>query len=95
MTTAPPRAPNTTSSPSSLLEHDIRLAREAAEGCSRVVASVECERAGCCVRVETCARCPRFARIEPHEAGYILLCRARDEAVAEGTTGEPVESERS
>lgn len=78
--TEAPRPPQGKRVPSSsLVQHDIHLARDAATP-SKVVASVMCERRGCEMRVEVCARCPRFARIETHEAGYVLLCRAHEDA---------------
>lgn len=77
MTTAP-QPPPAKGPASSLVQHDIHLARDPSRG-SSVVASVECERFGCKVLVEACARCTRFARIETHEAGYVLLCRPREE----------------
>lgn len=64
---------------SRLVPHDIRIARVTSEdGASEVAATIECERRACTLRVETCARCERFARIEPHEAGYVMLCRSTD-----------------
>jgi hypothetical protein len=60
----------------SLVAHDIRLERRTdADGEERVVASIECERRGT-LCVTECRACPRFARIEVHEAGYLMLCRA-------------------
>ena len=62
-----------------LVAHDIRLRAELrADGSKVVEALVECERRGCEVSASVCARCPRFARIEPHEAGYVLLCHSED-----------------
>jgi hypothetical protein len=78
MTIAPPPPPPKKLSHSQLVQHDIQLARDPAQP-SKVVASVTCERLGCDVLVEACARCPRFARIETHEAGYVLLCRAHED----------------
>lgn len=58
-----------------LVAHDIRVERRVAdEGKERVVATVECERRGT-LCVDECRACPRFARIEVHEAGYLMLCR--------------------
>lgn len=62
-----------------LVQQDILLSREARDGTTRVVARVECARRDCVVEVEYCARCPHFARIETHEAGYLMLCRAADQ----------------
>jgi hypothetical protein len=62
-----------------LVEHDIRLTTELSEdGTRRVLALVQCERTGCEMSAATCAGCPRFVRIEAHEAGYTLLCHAYD-----------------
>jgi hypothetical protein len=67
-----------------LVQQDIRIEREAPDDdpASRVVASVHCVHKNCRVEVEDCAGCAHFARIEPHEAGYVLLCCAQDEAQA-------------
>lgn len=61
-----------------LVAHDIRLQR-APDGAGRreVEATVECELESCTKTVEQCAACLRFARVEVHEAGYVLLCRSR------------------
>jgi len=64
---------------SRLVPHEIRLARaEGGNGKPEVVATIECERKACVMRVEACVHCERFARIEPHEAGYVMLCRSTD-----------------
>jgi hypothetical protein len=64
---------------STLVEHDIRLTAESLEdGTRRVTALVLCEQAGGEVSAAGCMRCPRFVRIEVHEAGYTLLCRSLD-----------------
>lgn len=82
MTTAPPRPPSNKCHSSRLVQHDVRLTRQPSQGeRAKVVASVHCERRDCETLVEACARCARFARIEPHEAGYVLLCRAEDETI--------------
>jgi hypothetical protein len=47
----------------------------------------------CDLLVEQCGRCRRFARIETHEAGYVLLCRDHDETVASEDAECPVESD--
>jgi hypothetical protein len=95
MTTTPPRPPRKTWPSSHLVEHDIRLTREQSSDREppKVVARVRCERMDCDVLVEQCARCPRFARIETHEAGYILLCRDHDETPASEDAECPVGSE--
>jgi hypothetical protein len=78
MTTPP--APRRTWPPHPrLVVHDIKLERQSPpDGQSRVRATVDCERNQCTLDVEVCALCPRFARIEVHEAGYVLLCRSLD-----------------
>jgi hypothetical protein len=59
-----------------LVEQDIELAEvESEQGGRCVTASVTCARRGSVMNVEDCAQCPYFARIETHEAGYVLLCR--------------------
>lgn len=76
-----------------LVPHDIQLTRAPSEDeHPRVVASVRCQRRDCDVLVEVCARCERFARIETHEAGYVLLCRADDELADSVDPDEPPES---
>lgn len=69
--TIPTKAPVS----SLLVQQDICLAREEADGSVHVVATVACARRGLDVAVEECAHCPHFARIETHEAGYVMLCR--------------------
>lgn len=61
----------------SLVLQDILLQREPQSG--RVVASAVCARKGCSVNVEDCAHCAHFARIDSHEAGYVLVCRTGDD----------------
>jgi len=76
-----------------LVQQDICLRREGADEAVHVVATVECARQACTVRVENCARCAYFARIDVHEAGYVMLCRSEiDEASANTphTDPEPV-----
>lgn len=71
--------PSDKPSPSpSLVLQDIRLQRE--PGSDRVEATAVCARKNCRVNVEDCARCAHFARIDTHEAGYVLVCRARTDA---------------
>ncbi len=63
-----------------LVPHDLAITRTAsALGRGKVVAAIYCERVGAEVSVDVCRLCQRFARIEPHEAGYVLLCRSCDE----------------
>ena len=79
-----------------LVAHDITFERQGLELPAEVVATIECERTGCTLRVEVCRRCERFARIEPHEAGYTMLCRSTDEDLepcAEGELAEQDETE--
>jgi hypothetical protein len=77
MTTFPPRSPRPSSR---LVPHEIQLTRKPSEsGTSPVVATIHCERRDCTLNVETCGYCERFARIETHEAGYVMLCRSKDE----------------
>jgi hypothetical protein len=79
-------------SASCLVLHDLHLTRvQSEQGRPQVVASVRCERQGCEVSVEACARCVHFARIEPHEAGYVLLCREHDETMEVAIGEEPCE----
>jgi hypothetical protein len=61
------------------VQQDIQLSRESRDGVTRVVARVECARRGCTMEVEQCAGCSHFARIETHEAGYLLLCQTGEE----------------
>jgi hypothetical protein len=56
-----------------LVQQDIKIERERDSG--RVVASAVCRRKGCSVNVEDCAQCAYFARIDVHEAGYVMLCQ--------------------
>lgn len=60
--------------------HDIRfeVARRA-DGSDKLCAYVQCERRKVKQSVDDCRGCERFARIEAHEAGYIVLCHAEDE----------------
>ncbi len=60
-----------------LVMRDIHLSRDGSSTQrDNVQATVDCERWGCTLPVETCVSCERFARIEVHEAGYGLLCRS-------------------
>jgi hypothetical protein len=68
---------------SNLVAHDIRVTREELQpGAAHSVATVHCERYDRTVEVEDCGYCERFARIDTHEAGYVMLCRSSDEAVS-------------
>ncbi len=76
-----------------LVQQDVHLERVRKGDNTRVIAEVECERRGCPMDVEQCARCPHFVRIEVHEAGYLLLCDDRDEdeparEAADGDSGD-------
>ncbi|HEX6240740.1 MAG TPA: hypothetical protein VFZ61_07600 [Polyangiales bacterium] len=77
------------SPPPSLVQQDIHLERE--RGSGRVVATAVCARKGCAVNVEDCAHCAHFARIDTHEAGYVLICRSRDEQPAPAFRGDSCE----
>jgi len=76
MTAETPRSPPIPHS--RLVPHEIRLVRVEDPAGRTVAATIECERKACTLRIETCVRCERFARIEPHEAGYTMLCRSTD-----------------
>ena len=92
--TTPTKPPNSSRPALRLVQHDIHLSRERSESDrSQVVARVTCERRGCEVLVEQCAHCERFARIETHEAGYVLLCRAHDEQLAPECAEAPTSDE--
>jgi hypothetical protein len=45
-----------------------------------MLATIECERRKCRLPIDECRACERFARIEAHEAGYVMLCRSQDES---------------
>ena len=67
-----------------LVPHEIRLPRdESAPGACVLVATIECERRGQTLPVDVCRFCPRFCRIEVHEAGYTMLCRSSDEDLSD------------
>jgi hypothetical protein len=92
MSSNPPSSPRGGRPSSKLVVHDIHLEPEVSEdGTRRVSARVQCERARGEVLVDTCARCPRFVRIETHEAGYTLLCHAKDAPPASTGTSEEEE----
>lgn len=62
-----------------LVQHDIRFEARESNGRGSLRVLVDCERRGGPQCIDTCRSCERFARIEPHEAGYVLLCRSEDE----------------
>ena len=65
---------------SKLVSHDVAFVPdEAVDGTKRVLPTIQCERWGCSQHIDECRACERFARIEAHEAGYVLLCRSEDE----------------
>ena len=83
-----PPSDKSSQSPSLVLQ-DIQLQRAPDTG--RVVATAVCARKGCSVNVEDCARCAHFARIDTHEAGYVLMCRARDDQDCRPIRGDSCE----
>ena len=46
--------------------------------------TVLCERREQNLDVDVCRSCERFARIDLHETGYVMLCRSEDEEIDEG-----------
>jgi hypothetical protein len=67
-----------------LIGHDVRFERKrSASGALLVIATIDCERQGCRIPVDVCRECPRFARIDVHEAGYVMLCRSADRPLEE------------
>lgn len=94
MTEPPPRPEQPRRS--HLLQQDIAITRvDASDPTSRVVAHVHCTRRRCAIEVRDCADCQHFARIEVHEAGYVLLCQQEDAANVEqeGSAREQEEPE--
>ena len=77
MTTLPIRR----SRPSSrLVVHDVRfIPVDAGPHGPRIRATIKCERRDHILDVDVCRSCERFARVEVHEAGYVMLCRSQDE----------------
>ena len=63
-----------------LVVHDIQfeVVRQP-NGRDKLCAYVQCERRKCRLNVDDCRGCERLARIEVHEAGYVVLCHAEDE----------------
>lgn len=43
--------------------------------------AVWCERQNRSVGFQTCRSCERFARVDVHEAGYVMMCRSLDEGL--------------
>ena len=75
--TLPQLAPNP-----HLVAHDLRFCRSPSlAGSGAIEVTVECERRACTLPLSVCRACPRFARIDVHEAGYVMLCRSTDEAL--------------
>jgi hypothetical protein len=66
-----------------LVPHDLWFERRTSPSGRVVVALISCERRGCTLNLDTCRACPRFARIDVHEAGYTMLCRSSDEELFE------------
>ena len=65
---------------SRLVAHDLEFVpAEAPGGSKRMLATIACERRDCTLNIDECRACERFARIEAHEAGYVMLCRSQDE----------------
>ena len=71
-----------------LIAHDVCL-RRLVGAAGPVQATVECERGPSTKNVEECAGCPRFARIEVHEAGYSLMCQSGEAEVMLEPAREP------
>ena len=63
---------------SQLVPHDIRFVRK---GDAEVAPIIHCERRDCTLHLNVCRSCERFARIDVHEAGFVMLCRSSDEAI--------------
>jgi hypothetical protein len=86
MATSPPSSDRKSRPHWRLVAHDIHFVVGERRDAAVATAVVACERRNCNkVSVQsTCVYCERFARIEPHEAGYLVLCRAADEEVLEG-----------
>lgn len=64
---------------SRLIQHDVRFELRPDGRRVKLRVVIDCQRTGTARTVDDCRGCERFARIEAHEAGYILLCRALDE----------------
>lgn len=62
-----------------LAEQDICLTRKSSgPGAGAVQATVLCPIDETVKGVEQCASCPRFVRIDVHEAGYTIVCHSAD-----------------
>ncbi|HKU36710.1 MAG TPA: hypothetical protein VJR89_01150 [Polyangiales bacterium] len=60
--------------------HDIEfVTTDVKSDAPRVRATIQCERRDQTLDVESCRSCERFARVDVHEAGYVMLCRSEDE----------------
>lgn len=85
----PPPLPSTMRPSRRLVAHDVKLTRqENARGETEVLATVQCKNAR---NVCDCLRCERFVRIEPHEAGFVLLCKPVEETTHEREPAEETE----
>ena len=63
-----------------LVLHDVQFeVTRQANGRDKLCAYVQCERRKCKQNIDVCRGCERLARIESHEAGYVVLCHAEDE----------------
>lgn len=63
-----------------LVVHDIRVElTPQPTGGEKLCAYVECERRRCKLNVDECRSCERLVRIDSHEAGFVVLCRSKDE----------------
>ena len=66
---------------SRLVVHDIEFERtREPDGSEKVRACIACERRKCKLDVDECRACERLARIDSHEAGFVVLCRSEDES---------------
>jgi hypothetical protein len=65
---------------SRLVVHDIHVDTvRLADGSEKVCAYVDCQRRKSKLKVDECRSCERLVRIDSHEAGYVIVCRAEDE----------------
>lgn len=72
--------PKSTRPSARLVVHDMELeVRRQADGRDKLCAYVHCQRRKQKLSLDECRGCERLARIEAHEAGYVVLCRAEDE----------------
>lgn len=79
MTTPDPRTRSSRPA-ANLVTHDIRFIRK---GAAEFEPTVHCERRDCTLHLNECRSCERFARIDVHEGGYVMLCRSSDEPLDE------------